>query len=149
MIDPKVVEMQTYKDLPHLALPVVTDPKKALLALRWVVNEMEKRYQIFAKEGCRNFDTFNSRHSKLGGHKVSTSRVGAGTVAEKAAGEARGRGDRSAARRRESSSKAPSKSKGGTIPHPDSIEDGDVLDQLDAEDGYAAPTGPLGLVRQQ
>ena len=64
MIDPKVVEMQGYKDLPHLALPVVTDPKLALLALRWVVNEMEKRYQIFAKEGCRNFDTFNSRHSQ-------------------------------------------------------------------------------------
>ena len=64
MIDPKVVEMQTYAELPHLALPVVTDPKKALLALRWVVREMETRYQIFAKEGCRNFDTFNSRNRK-------------------------------------------------------------------------------------
>lgn len=64
MIDPKVVEMQGYKDLPHLALPVVTDPKQALLALRWVVNEMEHRYQIFAKEGCRNFDGFNSRNSR-------------------------------------------------------------------------------------
>ncbi len=64
MIDPKVVEMQGYKDLPHLALPVVTDPKQALLALRWVVNEMEQRYQIFAKEGCRNFDSFNSRSTR-------------------------------------------------------------------------------------
>ncbi len=64
MIDPKVVEMQTYAELPHLALPVVTDPKKALLALRWVVREMEARYQIFAHEGCRNFDTFNSRNRK-------------------------------------------------------------------------------------
>lgn len=64
MIDPKVVEMQTYEQLPHLALPVVTDPKKALLALRWVVKEMESRYQIFAQEGCRNFDTFNSRNRK-------------------------------------------------------------------------------------
>lgn len=64
MIDPKVVEMQTYADLPHLALPVVTDPKKALLALRWVVREMETRYQIFAKEGCRNFETFNNRNRK-------------------------------------------------------------------------------------
>ena len=62
MIDPKVVEMQSYKDLPHLALPVVTDPKKALLALRWVVNEMEKRYEIFAHESCRNFDAFNGRN---------------------------------------------------------------------------------------
>jgi S-DNA-T family DNA segregation ATPase FtsK/SpoIIIE len=64
MIDPKVVEMQTYAKLPHLALPVVTDPKKALLALRWVVREMETRYQIFASEACRNFDTFNSRNRK-------------------------------------------------------------------------------------
>jgi len=64
MIDPKVVEMQTYEKLPHLALPVVTDPKKALLALRWVVKEMENRYQIFAQEGCRNFEAFNSRNRK-------------------------------------------------------------------------------------
>jgi DNA segregation ATPase FtsK/SpoIIIE, S-DNA-T family len=64
MIDPKVVEMQTYEELPHLALPVVTDPKKALLALRWVVKEMENRYQIFAQEGCRNFETFNNRNRK-------------------------------------------------------------------------------------
>lgn len=64
MIDPKVVEMQSYEELPHLALPVVTDPKKALLALRWVVKEMENRYQIFAQEGCRNFETFNNRNRK-------------------------------------------------------------------------------------
>jgi S-DNA-T family DNA segregation ATPase FtsK/SpoIIIE len=64
MIDPKVVEMQNYADLPHLALPVVTDPKKSLLALRWVVKEMENRYQIFAQEGCRNFEAFNNRNRK-------------------------------------------------------------------------------------
>lgn len=64
LIDPKVVEMQAYANLPHLALPVVTDPKKALLALRWVVREMETRYQIFAAEGCRNFETFNNRNRK-------------------------------------------------------------------------------------
>ena len=64
MIDPKVVEMQNYADLPHLALPVVTDPKKALLALRWVVKEMEGRYQMFAQEGCRNFEVFNNRNRK-------------------------------------------------------------------------------------
>lgn len=64
MIDPKVVEMQNYEELPHLALPVVTDPKKALLALRWVVKEMENRYQIFAQEGCRNFEAFNNRNIK-------------------------------------------------------------------------------------
>ena len=64
LIDPKVVEMQNYQELPHLALPVVTDPKKALLALRWVVKEMENRYQIFAQEGCRTFETFNTRNRK-------------------------------------------------------------------------------------
>jgi DNA segregation ATPase FtsK/SpoIIIE, S-DNA-T family len=64
MIDPKVVELQLYNALPHLVVPVVTDPKKVILALRWVVNEMEKRYQIFAKVGVRNIATFNSRPNK-------------------------------------------------------------------------------------
>ena len=61
MIDPKVVELQQYNLLPHLVVPVVTDPKKVILALRWVVNEMEKRYQIFARVGVRNVASFNSR----------------------------------------------------------------------------------------
>ncbi len=61
MIDPKVVELQQYNLLPHLVVPVVTDPKKVILALRWVVNEMEKRYQIFARVGVRNIGSFNSR----------------------------------------------------------------------------------------
>ena len=61
MIDPKVVELQQYNNLPHLVVPVVTDPKKVILALRWVVNEMEKRYQIFAKVGVRNIRSFNER----------------------------------------------------------------------------------------
>ncbi len=61
MVDPKVVEMQMYNRLPHLVVPVVTDPKKTVAALKWVVNEMEKRYRIFAKEGVRNFDGFNNR----------------------------------------------------------------------------------------
>jgi S-DNA-T family DNA segregation ATPase FtsK/SpoIIIE len=61
MIDPKVVELQQYNALPHLVVPVVTDPKKVILALRWVVNEMEKRYQIFARVGVRNIRAFNER----------------------------------------------------------------------------------------
>lgn len=64
MVDPKVVEMQMYNRLPHLVVPVVTDPKKTVAALKWVVNEMEKRYRIFAKEGVRNFDGFNNRPRK-------------------------------------------------------------------------------------
>ena len=61
MIDPKVVELQIYNTLPHLVIPVVTDPKKVLLALRWVIDEMEKRYKIFAKTGVRNITSFNAR----------------------------------------------------------------------------------------
>jgi DNA segregation ATPase FtsK/SpoIIIE, S-DNA-T family len=61
MIDPKVVEMQMYNALPHLVMPVVTDAKKVLLALRWIVNEMENRYKIFAKAGVRNITGFNAR----------------------------------------------------------------------------------------
>ena len=61
MVDPKVVEMQIYGKLPHLVVPVVTDPNKVVAALRWVVNEMEKRYKVFAKCGVRNFDGYNDR----------------------------------------------------------------------------------------
>src|SRR5438270_728945 len=64
MIDPKVVEMQMYNALPHLAFPVVTDPKKVLLALRWVIDEMEKRYKVFAQVGVRNITSFNGRPAK-------------------------------------------------------------------------------------
>lgn len=61
MIDPKVVELQLFNQLPHLVTPVVTDPKKVLLALRWVIEEMELRYKIFAKTGVRNITGFNNR----------------------------------------------------------------------------------------
>jgi S-DNA-T family DNA segregation ATPase FtsK/SpoIIIE len=61
MIDPKVVEMQVYAKLPHLVVPVVTDPKRVVGALNWCVNEMERRYKVFAKLGVRNFDSFNNR----------------------------------------------------------------------------------------
>jgi S-DNA-T family DNA segregation ATPase FtsK/SpoIIIE len=61
LIDPKVVELQVYNRLPHLVVPVVTEPKKVLLALKWTINEMEKRYRYMAKAGVRNIGTFNSR----------------------------------------------------------------------------------------
>jgi len=61
MIDPKVVELQVYNKLPHLVVPVVTDPKKVILALRWVVQEMENRYKIFANVGVKNIQGFNGR----------------------------------------------------------------------------------------
>ncbi|MEM7013465.1 MAG: DNA translocase FtsK 4TM domain-containing protein, partial [Verrucomicrobiota bacterium] len=64
MIDPKVVEMQIFNSLPHLAVPVVTNPKKVLLALRWCLNEMERRYEMFAKVKVRKLEEFNNRHSR-------------------------------------------------------------------------------------
>ncbi|HVM60413.1 MAG TPA: DNA translocase FtsK [Verrucomicrobiae bacterium] len=64
LIDPKMVEMQHYNALPHLIVPVVTEAKKVPLALGWVIREMEKRFQIFAKSGVRNVTSFNSRPKK-------------------------------------------------------------------------------------
>jgi S-DNA-T family DNA segregation ATPase FtsK/SpoIIIE len=64
IIDPKMVEMQGYQLLPHLAFPIVTDPKKVLLALRWVIDEMERRYKMFARMGVRNIVGFNARPKK-------------------------------------------------------------------------------------
>lgn len=64
MIDPKMVELAVYDGIPHMLLPVVTDMKKASLALRWVVDEMERRYTLFAQTGSRNIVTFNERVAK-------------------------------------------------------------------------------------
>src|SRR5262249_18532298 len=76
MIDPKVVEMQMYNGLPHLVLPVVTDPKKVLLALRWVVNQTENRYKIFAKVGVRNVTGFNARPRPKSQEEIDPATVG-------------------------------------------------------------------------
>ena len=64
MIDPKMVELQVYTNLPHLRYPVITDPKKVLLGLRGLIDEMEKRYKIFARVGVRNIVGFNARPAK-------------------------------------------------------------------------------------
>lgn len=58
-IDPKMVELTVYNGIPHLLTPVVTDPKKAAAVLRWMVNEMEKRYRIFAEKGVRDIQRYN------------------------------------------------------------------------------------------
>ena len=73
LIDPKQVEMQVYNSIPHLVVPVVTDPKKVMLALRWVINEMEKRYKILAKVGVRNIAGFNSRNRNVPAAPVAES----------------------------------------------------------------------------
>uniref|UniRef100_UPI001E3DC7BD DNA translocase FtsK n=1 Tax=Geminisphaera colitermitum TaxID=1148786 RepID=UPI001E3DC7BD len=61
MVDPKVVELKVFNTLPHMLIPVVTEPKKVPSALKWLLGEMEQRYQIFAKVGVRNISGFNHR----------------------------------------------------------------------------------------
>ena len=61
MIDPKMVELSVYNDIPHLLIPVVTNPRKAARALQKVVDEMEKRYELFSQVGVRNLEGFNAK----------------------------------------------------------------------------------------
>ncbi|MBP9753123.1 MAG: DNA translocase FtsK [Proteobacteria bacterium] len=73
MIDPKMLELSIYDDIPHLLTPVVTDPKKAVVALKWAVKEMENRYQAMSKLGVRNIDGYNVRveEAKRSGEMLS------------------------------------------------------------------------------
>ena len=65
MVDPKMLELSLYNDIPHLLLPVVTDPRKASLALQWAVDEMERRYQMLSEMKVRDIEGFNRRLEKL------------------------------------------------------------------------------------
>ncbi len=65
MVDPKVVELKVFNTLPHMLIPVVTEPKKVPAALKWLLGEMEQRYQIFAKVGVRNIAGFNGRKKSV------------------------------------------------------------------------------------
>jgi len=73
MIDPKMLELSVYDGIPHLLTPVVTDPKKAVVALKWTVREMEQRYKNMSKIGVRNIDGFNSRveQAKASGEPIT------------------------------------------------------------------------------
>ncbi len=64
MVDPKIVEMQVYNDLPHMLIPVVTDPKKVPAALKYLLREMERRYKAFAKVSVRNIAGYNAKKIK-------------------------------------------------------------------------------------
>ena len=66
MIDPKRLELGVYEDIPHLLTPIVTDPKRAAIALAWTVSEMEKRYKLLAQEGVRNIGQYNKLVHKRG-----------------------------------------------------------------------------------
>ena len=61
MIDPKVIELSVYEDIPHLLAPVVTDPPKAVVALKWVVRQMDERYRLMSHLGVRDIFAFNKR----------------------------------------------------------------------------------------
>ena len=67
MIDPKMLELSIYDGIPHLLTPVVTDPKKAVVALKWTVREMEDRYRKMSKLGVRNIDGYNARLAQAAG----------------------------------------------------------------------------------
>ncbi len=71
MIDPKILELSNYDGIPHLLLPVVTNPKKASLALLWAIREMENRYKLMAEFGVRNLETYNEKVEKLKGEKAA------------------------------------------------------------------------------
>jgi S-DNA-T family DNA segregation ATPase FtsK/SpoIIIE len=73
MVDPKMLELSVYDGIPHLLTPVVTDPKKAVVALKWAVREMEERYKKMSKLGVRNIDGYNTRlaEAKEKGEKLS------------------------------------------------------------------------------
>ena len=84
IIDPKMVELQAYQSLPHLALPIVTDPKKVLLALRSVIDEMERRYRMFARVGVRNIVGFNARPKKKTQKELDAEAVESGVSPDRA-----------------------------------------------------------------
>ena len=63
LIDPKMLELSTYEGIPHLLCPVITEAKKAASVLGWVVKEMENRYRLMTKEGVRNIDGYNAKHT--------------------------------------------------------------------------------------
>jgi S-DNA-T family DNA segregation ATPase FtsK/SpoIIIE len=84
IIDPKMVEMQAYQSLPHLAFPIVTDPKKVLLALRWLIDEMERRYRMFARVGVRNIVGFNARPTKKTQKELDAEAVESGVSPDRA-----------------------------------------------------------------
>ncbi len=73
MVDPKMLELSVYDGIPHLLTPVVTDPKKAVVALKWAVREMEERYKKMSKLGVRNIDGYNARVAEANkkGEKLS------------------------------------------------------------------------------
>ncbi|MCK6544421.1 DNA translocase FtsK 4TM domain-containing protein [Myxococcota bacterium] len=101
MVDPKMLELSLYEDIPHLLLPVVTDPRKASLALQWAVDEMERRYQMLSDFKVRDLDGFNKKLGKLRDQREADAKLAASerrrleaeAALAEAEAEARGEGD--------------------------------------------------------
>jgi len=87
MVDPKMLELSVYDGIPHLLTPVVTDPKKAVVALKWAVREMEERYKKMSKLGVRNIDGYNARVAEANAKGETLSRT-VHTGYDKESGEA-------------------------------------------------------------
>ena len=86
MIDPKMLELSVYDGIPHLLAPVVTDPKKAIVALKWTVREMEDRYRRMSKIGVRNVAGYNERAARGRGQGRALRAHGADRLRRRAAG---------------------------------------------------------------
>ncbi|MDY0211595.1 MAG: DNA translocase FtsK 4TM domain-containing protein [Desulfuromonadaceae bacterium] len=82
LVDPKMLELSIYEGVPHLLLPVVTDPKKASLALGWAVREMERRYKLMADKGVRNIDGYNKKLAREQKDKERLARLEAATATQ-------------------------------------------------------------------
>lgn len=88
MIDPKVVELSNYNGIPHLILPVVTDPKKAAIALNWAVQEMTRRYQLFAETSVKDMKGYNVKADKINAQREADAIKAAEEAAKRAAEKA-------------------------------------------------------------
>jgi S-DNA-T family DNA segregation ATPase FtsK/SpoIIIE len=84
MIDTKMIELGMYAEIPHLLIPVVTDPKHASTALKWAVREMEQRYKKLASVGVRNIEQFNQRSLEQPGRRIKDDKTGEEKAARRA-----------------------------------------------------------------
>ena len=73
MVDPKMLELTVYEDIPHQLVPVVTDPKKAAAALFWAMDEMDRRYRLMRDKGARNIDSYNRTLKRAGSKRALSS----------------------------------------------------------------------------
>jgi DNA segregation ATPase FtsK/SpoIIIE, S-DNA-T family len=145
MVDPKMLELSVYEGIPHLLLPVVTDPKKAALALRWAVEEMERRYALLAEAGVRNIAGYNKLVESAGGDarallqakgsQLTTKRPAASLIVDVAEGESE----------EEALARARAESVGVPVPRE---EPEDLRSSLDADAELPPPSSPAAEAKE-